>query len=125
MITDINIFAGWVAILCGVVMGIVMGLRFDGENWLGGYGSWPRRMIRLGHIAFFGIGLINIAYVATVKYLEWSRPPEMCSVMLAAACGLMPAICFLAAMDRRWRHGFVAPVVCVLGGVVGILLGRI
>ena len=125
MILDLNIFAAWVSILCGVVMGVVMGLRFDREHWLGGYGSWPRRLIRLGHIAFFGIGLINLAYAATVKYLEWSRPPEICSLLLAAACALMPGMCFAAAFDRRWRHGFAAPVVCVLAGVVGVLVGRI
>jgi len=125
MITDINIAAAWVSILLGVVMGAGMGIFFHGEDWLGGYGSWPRRMIRLGHISFFGVGLLNLAYAATVKYLGWSRPPEVCSQLLVVACGLMPATCFAAAIDRRWRHGFVAPVVCVLAGVVGILLGRI
>ena len=125
MILDLNIFAAWISILAGIVMGIVMGLKFDREQWLGGYASWPRRMIRLGHVAFFGIGLLNIAYAATVKYLAWSRPPEICSVLLAVSCALMPGMCFLSAFDRRWRHGLVAPVMCVLAGVVGILLGRI
>jgi len=125
MILDLNIFAGWVSILCGIVMGMGMGMFFDQEKWLGGYGSWARRMVRLGHVAFFGIGLLNIAYAATVKYLEWSQPPEICSRLLAVACALMPATCFLAAFDRRWRHGFAAPVICVLAGVVGVLAGRI
>ena len=76
MISDLNILAGWLAILCGIVMGIGMGLYFDQEKWLGGYGSWPRRTLRLGHVAFFGIGLLNIAFAATTKYLGWSHPPE-------------------------------------------------
>ena len=102
-----------------------MGLFFHRENWLGGYGSWPRRMIRLGHISFFGIGLLNVAFAATVRYLGWSQPAEICSQLLMVACALMPATCFAAAMDRRWRHVFVVPVMCVLAGVVGILVGRI
>jgi len=125
MISDLNILAGWLAILCGIVMGIGMGLYFDQEKWLGGYGSWPRRTLRLGHVAFFGIGLLNIAFAATTKYLGWSHPPEICSRLLAVACALMPATCFLAAFDRRWRHGLAAPVVCVLAGVLGVLVGRI
>ena len=125
MTPDINIAAGWISIVLGVAMGAGMGLFFHRENWLGGYGSWPRRMIRLGHISFFGIGLLNIAFAATVKYLEWSRPAEVCSQMLMLACALMPATCFAAAIDRRWRHLFVVPVMCVLAGVVGILVGRI
>jgi hypothetical protein len=125
MSSDINILAAWVSILCGVGMGAAMGVVFDREKWLGGYGSWARRMLRLGHISFFGIGFINLGYAATVKYLEWSQPPEMCSRSLVYACALMPAICFAAAIDRRWRHAFAAPVACVLCGVVGILIGRI
>jgi hypothetical protein len=69
--------------------------------------------------------VLNIAYAATTKYLDWSRPPEICSLFLAAACALMPGMCFLAAFDRRLRHGLAAPVVCVLAGVVGVLLARI
>ena len=125
MILDLNIFTGWISILCGIASGVGMGLFFDRENWLGGYGSWARRMLRLGHVAFFGVGVLNIAYATTVKYLEWSRPPEVCSLLLAASCALMPGVCFLAAVDRRWRHGFAAPVLCVLAGVVGVLAGRI
>ena len=125
MPTDINMTAGWISILLGVLMGAGMGIFFQREDWLGGYGSWPRRMIRLGHVSFFGIGLLNIAFAATVKYLGWSRPAEICSQMLMVACALMPATCFAAAIDRRWRHGFIVPVMCVLAGVVGILAGRI
>jgi hypothetical protein len=65
MMLDLNIFTGWISILVGVVMGMGMGLFFDRENWLGGCGSWARRMLRLGHVAFFGIGLLNIAFGAT------------------------------------------------------------
>ena len=125
MITDFNICAAWISILLGVLMGAGMGIFFNREDWLGGYGSWPRRMIRLGHISFFGIGLLNLAFGVTVKYLGWSRPAEICSQLLMVACALMPATCFAAAMDRRWRHMFVVPVMCVLAGILGILVGRI
>ena len=54
--------SGWSGFLGGVLSGAVMGLLFHREDWLGGYGSRERRMVRLGHISFFGIGLINLFF---------------------------------------------------------------
>src|SRR4051812_205671 len=51
---DLNIAAAWIGILCGVLGGAVVGLFFHRDEWLGGYGSWRRRLARLGHISFFG-----------------------------------------------------------------------
>ena len=52
---DINLLAAWVGCLCGILAGIIPGLMFRRETWMGGYASWPRRLTRLGHISFFGI----------------------------------------------------------------------
>ncbi|MBI4479400.1 MAG: hypothetical protein HY651_05210 [Acidobacteria bacterium] len=41
---------GWGAVLASLAMGIYMGQKFQREDWLGGYGSFPRRMVRLAHI---------------------------------------------------------------------------
>lgn len=52
----------------GVATGLIMGLwSFDGPlpvpGWLGDYGDTPRRLARLGHIAFLGLGILNLLLV--------------------------------------------------------------
>lgn len=122
--SDINAISAWVCIAAGVLAGSASGLLFHRETWLGGYGSWRRRLIRLAHISFFGIGLLNLAYALTIHALHWPSPPVSVSGTLAAAGILMPATCYLAAWRSRLRHLFVVPVGCVLIGVVGLLLQR-
>lgn len=50
-----NIVAAWMAFLFGAPAGAVTGLLFHDEAWLGGYDSWRRRLMRLGHVAFFWV----------------------------------------------------------------------
>src|SRR5438045_7854164 len=111
---EINLLAAWVAILIGLLTGTAMGLFFHDADWLGGYGSWRRRMLRLGHIAFFGIGILNVLYAVTVARLGWDVRWPVGSWGLALAGVLMPAICFLSAWRKPMRHLFVVPVTCVL-----------
>ncbi|HMF37455.1 MAG TPA: hypothetical protein VKF17_12475, partial [Isosphaeraceae bacterium] len=59
---DLNLTVAWLAILLGLISGTLLGLFFHREDWLGGYGSWRRRMLRLGHISFFGTGLLNLSF---------------------------------------------------------------
>jgi hypothetical protein len=58
-----NLTLAWLWILLGFVSGMVLGLFFHRENWLGGYGSFQRRMYRLGHISFFGLGAVNALFL--------------------------------------------------------------
>jgi len=60
-----NRTVGWISLVVGIATGLVMGLwSFDGPMttpaWLGEYGDTARRLARLGHIAFIGLGIINI-----------------------------------------------------------------
>jgi hypothetical protein len=120
-----NLFAGWVSILLGFVAGAVPGLSFWREDWLGGYGSWRRRMVRLAHISFFGLGFINLAFaftllpaqsVALTGSLRWS------ATLLVAGNAAMPAVCYLAAWRQPFRHLFAVPVLCEVLGVALLLL---
>ena len=121
---DINAISAWLCIAAGVVAGAIGGLFFHDERWLGGYGAWRRRMVRLGHIAFFGIGLLNLAYALTIRGLHWPAPPWQVAWALAAAGTLMPGTCYLAAWRPPLRHLFPIPVACVLAGIVGLLWQR-
>lgn len=122
---DLNILAAWAGIFAGVLLGVVQGLAFHREEWLGGYGSWPRRLMRLGHVSFFGIAFLNLAFAWTVHNPGWRPGSFVPAAALAAAQALMPAACYLAAWRPRLRRLFVLPVCCVLVGAGGLLVGRI
>ena len=47
----LNWTAGWGLILAAFLVGAVIGLRTHRDEFLGGYASFRRRMVRLGHIA--------------------------------------------------------------------------
>lgn len=121
----INVFAAWVCVFLGIFAGVVLGLWYHRENWLGGYGSWPRRMLRLGHISFFGLAAINIGYALTLATLGWRDPHPACSIALAASNFLMPLVCALVAWRPNLRHLFALPVVCASTGVGGLLIAQI
>jgi hypothetical protein len=122
---DPNILAAWLGILLGVLTGIAQGLLFHREDWLGGYASWRRRLMRLGHISFFGIALLNLAFAWTVHNPGWRPDSSVPAAALAAAQALMPLVCYLAAWRQPLRHLFFLPVSCVLVGVAGLLLERV
>lgn len=116
----VNLHLGWLSILAGFVAGAVPGLFFWREDWLGGYGSWRRRMMRLAHISFFGLGFVNLAFALTTLQLGLATtagPLRWASGLLVAGNAAMPATCYLAAWRLPLRHLFVLPVTCLGLGV--------
>jgi hypothetical protein len=105
----INLHAAWIGFLLGCLAGAVPGLFFHDAQWLGGYASWPRRMIRLGHIAFFGIGLLNLSFALTARHLDLQTGLETTSVLLLVAAVTMPTVCYLSAWKPAFRHLFFIP----------------
>lgn len=118
---SVNLFAGWGGFLAGAISGAVMGLYFHREDWLGGYGSFARRMLRLGHIACFGLGLINILFAFTAVTLPTSPCARLASVLLVVGMVTMPLNCFLTAWQRSFRHLFVVPAGATLVGIASLL----
>jgi hypothetical protein len=116
-----NIYAGWIGLLSGCVAGAVPGLFFHRQDWLGGYGSWRRRMIRLAHVAFFGIGLLNLAFALTAKALHMESGLVTASVSLIVGAVMMPAVCYLSAWRAGFRHLFFIPALSVTFGVAMFL----
>src|SRR6478735_1886102 len=97
-ITGVNLTAGWLGVLGGVVSGCAIGLFFHQEKWMGGYSSFRRRMTRLGHISFFGLGFINLLFVFSVQSVEMPLlAGQIASVSLVLGLITMPLCCFLAA----------------------------
>ena len=120
-----NHFAAWAGILLGSFTGAVQGLCFHREDWLGGYASWPRRMLRLGHISFFGIGFINLAFAISVPALGFDQTPVWPSRLFILALALMPSVCYASAFWKPARHLFFVPVLCVVLGAVVFLLAMV
>lgn len=107
---------GW--FLAGVLSGLVQGLFFHREDWLGGYGSWRRRLMRLGHIAFFGTGALSLAFGLTVAAVRLDdRVAAWAAGFLLIGAVTMPLVCYLAAWRKPLRHLFAVPVLTLTGGV--------
>ena len=122
-IGELNLFAGWCGFLAGIVSGAVIGMFFHRDDWMGGYDSYRRRMVRLGHISFFGLGILNALFGLTLAAAHFPGqwlPAASCCLLLGAAT--MPACCFLSAWRKPFRHLFFVPVSSLLTGVLIILL---
>jgi len=105
----INFYAAWIGILMGFLAGALEGLFFHSEQWRGGYSSWPRRMVRLGHISFLGIGFINLGYSFSISYLNITNPSHIPSILFLTGAVSMPAVCYLSACKKAFRHLFFIP----------------
>jgi hypothetical protein len=79
-------------------------------------------MVRLGHISFFGMGVMNILFAVSVSNLPapavYVQPASLAFVVAAIS---MPICCFLTAWRKSWRHLFPIPVIATFAGV-GLLL---
>jgi len=119
-----HVFVGWAAVLLGAVSGAALGLFFHEETWAGGYGSFRRRMLRLGHISFFGIGFLNFFFGLTLSLISLPEAyARIASIGFLTAVVAMPACCYLSAWKQPLRLLFPIPVIAVLAGVIPILFG--
>lgn len=114
---NMNVHAAWIGFLLGCIAGAIPGLFFHGSDWLGGYASWPRRMMRLAHVAFFGIGFINLSFALTVKALGLAGGFELISVLLIIGAIAMPVVCYLSAWKPLFRNLFFIPAGSVTVGI--------
>lgn len=120
-VPELNLWAAWLGFAAGVVSGAMVGLFFHEEGYAGGYQSWRRRLVRLGHISFFGIGLLNIGLAATTLFPRWGDVPTWAATSLACAVVLMPAVCFASAWRMEFRRLFFLPVLAVLVAIGGVI----
>lgn len=118
-----NLWLAWLWILLGFLSGMVLGMFFHREEWLGGYGSLRRRMYRLGHISFFGLGAVNLFFWLTLKFGSLTGA----SVGIASAAFLigaitMPICCVVMAHFPKLHLIFAVPVISlIIGGGLTLL----
>jgi hypothetical protein len=118
-----NLLAAWLGILLGFLSGMGLGLFFHRDDWLGGYGSFKRRLYRLGHISLFALGLANLCFYFTAR--EFSGPAlglAIASWAFILGAVAMPLCCLVTAHFPAGRLCFGVPVLSlVLGGALTIL----
>lgn len=117
----INLYVAWMAFLLGGLAGATTGLFFHHDGWLGGYGSWRRRLTRLGHIAFFGLGFINLAFALSAQALQLESGLLLPSRLLILGAATMPLVCYLSAINISFRHLFFIPALSTIGGIAAFL----
>lgn len=118
----LNWYFGWASILAAFVTGAVIGLYFHREDFLGGYSSFRRRILRLGHIAQAALGMMNV--IAGVDQLRAGTDYVAVAQWGLVIGGLtMPAVCFLSAWRPAFRHWFFVPVTALIAAAVEILRG--
>src|SRR5450755_1528336 len=117
MNSNFNLLFAWLWILLGFTSGMVMGMFFHGENWLGGYGSFKRRMYRLGHISFFGLGAVNLLFCLTVQNFSLAGALiHFASLAFIIGAIAMPACCVVMAHFPKAHLIFAVPVVSLIAG---------
>jgi hypothetical protein len=116
-----NFTAGWWLILAAFASGAAIGLGFHREEFLGGYGSFRRRLLRLGHIALAALGMLNVLYGLSPVSAGAGPRALLPGMLLAAGAIAMPLVCFLSAWRKPFRHLFFVPVVLLIAAV-GLIL---
>ncbi|MBN2210774.1 MAG: hypothetical protein JW709_05195 [Sedimentisphaerales bacterium] len=110
----LHIQLAWIGVFLGGVVGVTAGLFFHQEKWLGGYQAWPRRMVRLAHISFFGLAILNFGFASSLKLLDITDGIFISSRLFIAATVAMPMVCFLSAYQSFFRYFFFIPAGSIL-----------
>jgi hypothetical protein len=117
-----NLILAWVWILLGFLSGLILGLFFRREDWLGGYASFKRRMYRLAHISFFGLGTVNLLFYVTVRDHAFTGALAAASTAFIVGAISMPICCVLLAHFPKLHLLFSIPVLSlVIAGVLTLV----
>jgi len=116
---DWNRTAGWASLALGVGTGLVLGLwSFDGPlsvpRWIGEYGDTSRRLVRLGHIALIGLGILDILLA---RELPRSRlgplARRIASVTMIFGNAFLPLALFAAGFRPALKYAMAVPATSV------------
>ena len=118
-----NWAVGWGLVLAAFVSGAMLGIGWHREDFLGGYGSFRRRVIRLGHIAFAALGLMNVIFSLSPLPTPGTTAAQFASACFIAGGVTMPLVCFLTGWRPAWRHAFFVPVISLIAAVTFTLWG--
>jgi hypothetical protein len=119
----LNWYFGWCLILSAFVTGALIGLFFHRDDFWGGYASFRRRIVRLGHISQAALGMMNVLYGLS----PWPNP-SLDDAQAASWCFLaggvaMPLVCFLSGWRENFRYLFFVPVALLIMAAIFTLRG--
>ncbi len=126
---SLNRAIGFTSLLLGVASGMIVGLwSFGGPipvpEAIGDYADLARRFLRLGHIAFFGLGLINLAIAGHWRRLDLGRPAARRVLWLMNLGNLgLPPLLLAAAWQPTLLYLMPAPVICVFAALALCAIG--
>jgi len=121
-----NISFGWLWILIGIIAGAIMGMwSFNGPltSPLGEYTALPRRMVRLAHIAFIALAIINILYGYEIDKIK-SKFKNLGSQFMIYGAILMPLFLIAAAFFEPLKYLTVIPATLVTIALLIMVFGR-
>ena len=118
-----NWFFGWGSLLAAFLTGIPLGLSFHRDDFWGGYASFRRRVVRLGHIALAALGIVNLLFALSPWPVEASPYVRPASLAWMVGGGAMPAVCFLTGWRPAFRRLFFIPVIALVAAAILTLLG--
>jgi hypothetical protein len=120
---------GWLSLVLGAGTGLILGLwSFNGPvpvpEWLGGYEEVSRRLARLGHIAFFGLGILNILVARELPRLALGRSLiRAASITMNFGNVFLPTTLFLAAAYHPCKYVMPAPALSVFVALAIVAYG--
>jgi hypothetical protein len=121
---DWNRTIGWASLAVSAGTGLVLGLwSFDGPMdapaWLGGYTETSRRLTRLGHIAWFGLGILNLLLARELPRSGLGlRGRRTASVSMNFGNVFLPLVLFAASAWRPLKYLLPIPAASVFVALV-------
>jgi hypothetical protein len=119
----------WISLALGAASGLVMGLwSFEGPAavpaWLGEYGAVSRRLARLGHIAFFGLGMLNLLVARELSVCPLkARSKRVASIAMNFGNIALPWTLFAAAALHPLKYFLPLPALAVFVALILVAYG--
>lgn len=119
----------WLSFCVGVATGMVMGLwSFDGPfpapPGLERYDDLSRRLARLGHIAFFGLGFLNLFLAGALEQTSLgAKARRMAAVAMNFGNVFLPLTLFAAAVYHPVKYLMSVPAAAVFLALLLTALG--
>ncbi|MEK6893622.1 MAG: hypothetical protein AABX07_05475 [Nanoarchaeota archaeon] len=123
-----NISFGWLWILIGLIVGAFMGMfAFNGPlpSPVGDYTSLPRRMLRLSHIAFIALAIINILYgyeIDKIRLMEKTKKSGSWFILIGAI--LMPIFLIIAVFFEPVKYLTMIPTALIIISIFIMVAGE-
>jgi hypothetical protein len=120
---------GWTSMAVGVGTGLLLGLwSFDGPmavpEWLGAYDATSRRLVRLGHIAFLGLGILDVLLARELPRLALTRRlARVASGAMVFGNVLLPPVLLAAGAWRPCKYLLPFPATAVLVSLALVVWG--